>query len=336
MTNKWKFILATAVAVGSLALAAGQAYAALTIGATSLASDGNLAVTTGTEGVVTTNGALSVGTGAFGIWANPVTVGGTSDPIIGLFSGVTPNATIDTSVGYETNAVRGRMLITASPAANTSQYGTVGQVRIKPAGAVAVNFTGSGVVAGLQGYYEESDESTTVTLTTGLHAGVNAAVETGTGYNLAAGGTLAGVMVTSRFQGTLTGSKYAGVFIRNENTAFKYGLYMDTSSASTADIYLQNGATIGNVANGTLALTAATTAVSAALTVGSSLVVTATSTSATSTVTGAMIVPAHSATLANGADATATCNAANKGAIVIDAANIFFGCDGTNWERLSN
>jgi hypothetical protein len=200
------------------------------------------------------DGPLSVGVGAYGIWARPVTVGGTDDPIIGIFSGVTPNATINATTGYETNAIRGRMLITASPLASTSQYGTKGQVRIKPAGNIAfTSTTGGGVVAGLHGYYEQSNESHTVTLTNGFHAGVNAAVETESGYTLGTNGVLAGVLVNSLMNSsaTLTGDQYAGIYVRKQGSAvgFKYGLYLDTGSATTADIRLSSGPTISSGAS---------------------------------------------------------------------------------------
>ncbi|MDZ4248336.1 MAG: hypothetical protein U1D32_03640 [Patescibacteria group bacterium] len=46
--------------------------------------------------------------------------------------------------------------------------------------------------------------------------------------------------------------------------------------------------------------------------------------------------PAHGSTLVDGADASGTCSASNKGDLRIDVANNFFGCDGTDWQQLNN
>lgn len=51
---------------------------------------------------------------------------------------------------------------------------------------------------------------------------------------------------------------------------------------------------------------------------------------------GNFIMPASGETMVDNADAGNSCSSSNKGAIVIDATNNFFGCDGTNWQLLSN
>ncbi len=67
-------------------------------------------------------------------------------------------------------------------------------------------------------------------------------------------------------------------------------------------------------------------------------------TSGTTTSTGAvnfsgatsLRVPAIAEALVDGADAGTSCAAGNLGDVRIDTNNVFFGCDGTNWQQLSN
>jgi hypothetical protein len=46
------------------------------------------------------------------------------------------------------------------------------------------------------------------------------------------------------------------------------------------------------------------------------------------------LMPTSAETLVDGADGGASCSSTNKGAIVIDVANKFYGCDGTDWQVL--
>jgi hypothetical protein len=52
------------------------------------------------------------------------------------------------------------------------------------------------------------------------------------------------------------------------------------------------------------------------------------------TATTSLRAPTSAETLVDGADAGTSCAAGNSGALVIDAANKFYGCDGINWQVL--
>ncbi len=125
---------------------------------------------------------------------------------------------------------------------------------------------------------------------------------------------------------TLNSALYVSDAMGGSVKGWDYGLNLSGVGAGfgTADIKLSRGNTINNSAIGTITFGSA------------SLTTTGTMTAATSTATGVIIVPSHSATLVDKADGTATCGSDNRGAIVIDAANLFYGCDGTNWTKLSN
>ena len=97
------------------------------------------------------------------------------------------------------------------------------------------------------------------------------------------------------------------------NTGWDYVLDANGASVTTAEIRLSNGEIISNTTDGTISF-------------GAANIVT----------TGSLIMPTSAETLVDGADGGSSCAAANKGSIVIDAGNSFFGCDGTNWQKLDN
>ena len=111
-------------------------------------------------------------------------------------------------------------------------------------------------------------------------------------------------------QNSTAGSGFTyGLDLFNANT----GAYLDNDQIITTDIRLQNGETISNGTDGTISFGAANL-----------------------TTTGALIMPASAETLVDGADGGTSCAAGNKGAVVIDVANKFYGCDGTDWQVLDN
>lgn len=138
--------------------------------------------------------------------------------------------------------------------------------------------------------------------------------------------------------GALTPDAAYGVqyFNSTGGSHFNYGLDLfhaattDYTGASavdygTADIRLQNGETISNGTDGTIAFGAANLTNSGSVT----------STGAVNfSGATALRAPIGSNDLTDGADASSTCAAGNKADIQMDTGNSLFVCDGTNWQQL--
>jgi hypothetical protein len=142
--------------------------------------------------------------------------------------------------------------------------------------------------------------------------GNNAATTTSTGYGVWADITK-GAQVTSIFEGNVNDPNSSAAVGLKLSGAITTGIDLDSITGVSTDIKLQNGEIISNATDGTISF-------------GAANLVT----------TGALIMPTSAETLVDGADGGNSCVAGNKGAIVIDAANKFYGCDGTVWQQLDN
>lgn len=265
------------ISLGAIALVfalsgASAASAALTLGAFTVASDGALTLT------VAADSAVTVGTGRLVL--SPTFSGASSR------QSVEADGTLSGFTGGYGAAVMGNIMGTVG-AGNSIVAGLIGKYNV---GTNPSDHPAAGVV----GEVGEDSAGTADAAVMAVLGGDSGELDAGAAYGV-------------RYLNSTAGSQ------------FNYGLDLFSGaidsynivSYATADIRLQNGETISNGTDGTVAI-------------GGTLV------------TGNFISPAAGIDLTDGADAGSTCAAGNKGAIQIDTGNSFFGCDGTNWQQLDN
>jgi hypothetical protein len=289
MLRKLKIAAGVLGSAGLLALAL-PALATLTLDATSVDSSGALTVASTTATSVTIGNTANAG---FVTLVGNLKIG---SPAVTTITGTNPGTQI-------------KLQYTATELASTNQ---LQGIQLKAVANLAGDTGASAAVTGIEIKAQQTAGNANI-------VGVLRAITGNPDAKDAPVGTMRAFEGVLDSQGSTISVEAVGMELFNKlfggSVAASYGLSLNGGTvtghtAYTRDIRLQNGAFIDNASAGTIALTAATTAVSGALTVGSTLAVTATSTLATTTVTSVL----NKGTKTLGAGGTATV-AITQGAI---------------------